>query len=80
MAKTAGLLAILGGPKPSGDDSPEGGEASGKEAAVRDMFDAMKAGDFAAAAEAFHRAYMECAAKEREEEDAEGGGYPPEVA
>ena len=71
--KPAGILALIGGaPKSEDKGAPVGAaEPSGKEAAIRDFFAAGKSGDYAAAAEAFQRAYDECAM---------GGDVPEEAA
>lgn len=63
MAK--GILALLGEPKGKGDaESDDDGEPSSVKArAVRDMFRAADEEDWDAAAEAFHRAYVECMKK-----------------
>ncbi len=62
MPKGAGLLALLPSGSPEGGSEGEGdGGVGGKEAALRDFFSAGKSGNWAAAAEAFQRAYDECA-------------------
>ena len=63
--KSGGLLAIIGGGKPEKGDGEKksGGEpATAKGRALKAMWDAMKSGDFDAAAEdGFQAAYDECA-------------------
>ena len=61
MPKSAGILALLGEPSAKSAGPAEGGAMGGKEMALEDFAAALKAQDWAAAAEAFQRAYDECA-------------------
>ena len=61
-----GILALLGAKKPKGEsssDDSDGEPSTVKARAVRDMFRRAEEEDWDGAAEAFHRAYVECQKK-----------------
>lgn len=74
MAKeSGGLLAIIGGGKPGDSEKSEksGEPSSAKARALKAMFEAMKGGDWDAAAEHAQEVYDECAMKAGESEEDE---------
>lgn len=82
MAAKTGIMALLaspkGGPGKSGPPAPAydgGGEVA---AALSDMSDAMKSGDFEAAASAFKRAKIACEEEDEEPDADDMGGMSDE--
>ena len=79
-----GILALLGKAKPkdessSKEDDSDGEPSSVKARAVRDMFRAADEEDWDAAADAFHRAYVECAKKAQKAEDGDDEAIADEL-
>lgn len=71
-APKKGLLALMvGTPKGGGEDKGGGEGNSDKVDAVREFFEAGKAGDYEEAALAFERAYDACGMHDEDEEEEE---------